>query len=271
MSVHSFLCLFLVGATLRLQSAELKTESATAWEAFVKSKEAQLTECSPSSRDEQLDLSPQLRSRLQSGEIIVGPARKNGSIPVPGALIHDWIGTVFVPHTSLDQVLARVRDYDQYPQFYHPSIVSGKLRVRHPDLDRYALVLRQNVLTIRTGLDGDYRSEYHQVDNSHWYSITRSERLQEISRFGSDSETELAPGHGSGFIWRIYSSARYDAADGGVYIQLDAAALSRPVPRSLAWLVNPVVERISRSALMTSLRQTRDAQSPALLTASISK
>jgi hypothetical protein len=256
---------------LRSQAAELKAESARAWDDFVTSKEAELSACDYNSPGGQLELSAEVRRRLQTGEIIVHLARKNGTIPVPGALIHDWTGTVFIPHTSLGELLARVRDYERYPQFYHPSVVSGKLRVRHPDLDRYSIVMRQNVLTIRTGLDGDYRSEYHQVDRAHWYSVTRSERLQEISRFGSDDQTEFAPGHGNGFIWRIYSTTKYEAADGGVYLELEAMALSRPVPRSVSWLVNPVVERMSRSALMTTLRQTRDAQTEAMLTASTAK
>lgn len=271
MSARFFLFLFLLGATLRLQAAELKAESDRAWDDFVTAKEGQLDECDSNSPGAQLDLSAEVRSRLQAGEIMVRPMGKNGTFPVPGALIHDWIGRIFVPNTSLRDLLARARDYEKYPQFYRPSVVSGKLRVRHPDVDRYAIVMRQNVLTIRTGLDGDYRSEYHQVDSTRWYSVTRSERLQEISRFGSADQTEFAPGHGNGFIWRIYSSTKYEAADGGVYIELEAAALSRPIPRAVSWLVNPVVERMARSALMTTLRQTRDAQTERVLTASIAK
>jgi hypothetical protein len=270
-SVRFLFCIFLAGATLRLHAAELKAESARAWEDFVSSKEARVTERHSDSPGRRLAVTPEMRSRLQTGEIIVQPAGKNGAISVPGALIHDWIGTVFVPNTSLGELLARVRDYEKYPHFYRPLVVSAKLRVRHPNSDRYSLVIRQNVLTVKTGLDGNYRSEYHQLDNNHWYSVTRSERLQEISKFGGEDQTEFAPGLGSGFIWRIYSSAKYEAADGGVYIELEAMALSRPIPRSLAWLANPIVERISRSALMTTLRQTRDAQTEAVLTASIAK
>ncbi len=271
MAVHSLICVFLVAATLELQAAELKPESEKAWEGFVASKEAQLKQCNSDVPGGKLDLSPEVRSRLRAGEIMVRATGKNGTLPAPGALIHDWTGTIFVPHTSLDEVLARVRDYERYPQFYHPSVVSVKLRVRHPDLDRYRLVMRQNVLTIRTGLDGDYRSEYHQIDDSHWYSVTRSERLQEIARFGNSDQTEFEPGHGSGFIWHIYSSVKYEEADGGVYLELQASALSRTVPRSVAWLVNPIVERMSRAALTTTLRQTRDAQTASVMTASISK
>ncbi len=271
MFVRSLLWFSLLGATLRLQAAELKSQTIKTWENFVSSKEAQLDQCERDAPGGKLELTAEIKRRLQAGEIVARPARRNGAFPVPGALIHDWIGIVFLPNASLGEVLARVRDYEKYPQFYRPVVVSAKLRVRHPDLDRYALVIRQNVLTIKTGLDGDYRSEYHQLDNNHWYSVTRSERLQEISSFGSSDQTEFAPGLGDGFIWRLYSSVKYEASDGGVYVELEAMALSRPIPRSISWLVNPVVERISRSALVTTLRQTRDAQTNAMLTASIAK
>lgn len=261
MSLRSILWLFMIGATLRSQAAELKAQSAKAWEDFVAAKETRLKECNANLLPGgQLDLPAEVKTRLRTGEVIVRPAGKNGITPVPGALIHDWIGMIFVPGTSLDKLLASVRDYDRYPQMYQPSVVSGKLRVRHPDFDLYTLTIRQNVLTMKAGLDGDYRSEYHRLDDSHSYSVTQSARLQEISGFGGEDQKEFAPGTGAGLIWCIYSSAKYEAADGGVYLEFEASAMSRPIPRGLSWLVNPIVERVSRSALITTLRQTREAQ-----------
>ncbi len=142
---------------------------------------------------------------------------------------------------------------------YKPSVVQAKTIGIHDDADRYALTMRQDVLTIRTGLAGEYVSEYRQIDPAHAVSITSSVRLQEISKFGSQNQELLDPDEGSGFIWRIYSQARYEEADGGVYLELEAAALSRSVPRALAWAVNPIIEKIARTALSTTLRQTRDA------------
>jgi hypothetical protein len=66
-------------------------------------------------------------------------------------------------------------------------------------------------------------------------------------------------GEGNGLIWRLFSLARYVERDGGVYLELEAIGLSRDIPASLRWLVAPIVRRISRGSLSTSLRQTRDA------------
>jgi hypothetical protein len=45
---------------------------------------------------------------------------------VPTGLIHHWIGAAFFPNTKLEDVLAVVRDYNQYQDFYKPSVVESK-------------------------------------------------------------------------------------------------------------------------------------------------
>ncbi len=239
---------------MRSQGAELKSEAVSAWEAYVDSKEARMEQCPRVSI-----ASSSEAAHLQQGAIVIHPAVNNGSFSVPSGLIHDWIGTVFIPHASLRDVLARIRSYDEYPDFYNPSVVDAKVIDSHGDSDRYALTMRQDVLTVRTGLAGEYVSEYHRVDPAHAFSFTSGVRLQEIAKLGSGNQQLLDPDEGSGFIWRIYSEARYEEADGGVYLQLEVSALSRTVPRALGWAVNPIIEKISRSALTATLRQTRDA------------
>ena len=41
-------------------------------------------------------------------------------------------------------------------------------------------------------------------------------------------------------------------------MELEAIGLTRDIPVSLRWLANPLVARLSRSTLATSLRQTRE-------------
>jgi hypothetical protein len=83
--------------------------------------------------------------------------------------------------------------------------------------------------------------------------------VREIESYGKEGEYLLPPGQGSGYIWRLHSIARYEERDGGVYLELQAIALTRSIPPSLRWLVNPVVNHLSINSLTTSLRQTREA------------
>jgi hypothetical protein len=47
--------------------------------------------------------------------------------------------------------------------------------------------------------------------------------------------------------------------DGGVYVELEAVALSRAVPGGLRWVVDPIVRRTSRASIHVSLEKTGEA------------
>jgi hypothetical protein len=83
--------------------------------------------------------------------------------------------------------------------------------------------------------------------------------VREIEGFGHSGERLLPPDTGNGFIWRIRSIARFEERDGGVYLEMEAIALTRDIPAGLAWMVSPVVNHLSVNSLTATLRQTRDA------------
>ncbi|MFL6417611.1 MAG: hypothetical protein ACJ74Y_18305, partial [Bryobacteraceae bacterium] len=77
--------------------------------------------------------------------------------------------------------------------------------------------------------------------------------------FGTPDERQAPADTGRGLLWRLYSISRFEQRDGGVYVELEAIALSRDVPGALRWLVDPVVRRTSRSSLHVSLQKTEEA------------
>ncbi len=52
---------------------------------------------------------------------------------------------------------------------------------------------------------------------------------------------------------------RFEERDGGVYVEVEAIALSRDIPAAVRWMVDPIVKRVSRSSVATSLKQTQEA------------
>jgi hypothetical protein len=84
-------------------------------------------------------------------------------------------------------------------------------------------------------------------------------RVQEIEDYGRPGEHRLPEGQGGGYIWKLHSIARFEQRDGGVYVELEAMALSRDVPAMLRFVVDPIVRRVSRNSLFTSLEQTEHA------------
>jgi hypothetical protein len=107
--------------------------------------------------------------------------------------------------------------------------------------------------------EGEYESSYTQITQTRWISVSYSKRIRQIEDHGKPSERRLEPGEGSGYIWRLNSFARYEQKDGGVYVEIEAIALSRDIPPANRWFVVPIVARTSRDALATSLQQTRKA------------
>lgn len=242
-----------------LSAAELKLETVRAWDGYVQAAQAEMKERIRTGNFLWVDEKAERRRDVRSGMTLVAPMGAHCPTSVPNGLIHHWIGAAFLPHVTVDDVFSVLRDYGRYKEFYRPIVVDSKPLSPTGADDRFSMIVLNRVLFARNAMDSDYQGSYIQIDGRRWYNITYSTRVQEVENYGEGSESRLAEGTGSGYIWRLYSISRFEERDGGVYVELEAMALSRDIPVSLRWLVNPMVRRISRSSLLTSLEQTRDA------------
>jgi hypothetical protein len=179
-------------------------------------------------------------------------------VKVPSGLIHDWIGAVFIPRATLNDLLQTVRDYSRYNELYRPSVMDSKAITTSESQDCFFLVLASKFL-LKTALATDYESHYLQVGARNGYAIARTTRIQEIENYQYRGQRTLPEGDGSGVIWRLVNISRYAERDGGVYFELEAIGLSRDVPPTLRWLVEPIIRRVSQECLSTCLRQTENA------------
>jgi len=203
------------------------------------------------------DQSPERLQRVRGGEILVSYVGQQNPKPVPSGLIHDWIGAAFIPDARIEDVLSSVRDYGNYKVYYKPAVVDSRLLGSDGPCGKYSMrVVNQEVIA-QAALDMEYETCYFKIDERRWYSITRTTRVQEIQRYGQPNEQELLPNQGSGYIWGLYSIARFEQRDGGTYVEVEAIALSRDIPIAVRWLVNPIVRRVSRNSMLSSLQQTR--------------
>src|SRR5260221_13148303 len=71
------------------------------------------------------------------------------------------------------------------------------------------------------------------------------------------NSAEFPADQGHGFLWRLSNYWRLEEKDGGVYMQVESVALSRDVPAIFAWLVSPLIRRVSRQTLANLLYSTR--------------
>ena len=241
-------------------AAELHPETLAAWNHYIEQAKSQMTSrLDPGSHFLWLDEVSARACRVRSGEILVAPVNGCGRTEVPNGLIHDWIGAAFFPDTTVEKVFSTVGDYGCYKEFYAPTVIDARLLARDGRESSFSMRWLKKALFKTIVMEGDYKACYIRRNEKSRYGFVWSTRIQEVVNNGHMSELKLAPERGSGFIWRLFSISRFEERDGGVYVELEAMALSRCVPAGLGWLVNPVVHRLSQSALITSLGQTREA------------
>jgi len=252
--------LALVGATLPAGAAELRTETLKAWTEYVQgANSCMMQRLQAGHTFLWTDEHPEIARKVQAGAIITAPMTPDTPRRVPFGLIHHWIGAVVIPDARREDVFAIIRDYDRYNDYYHPAVLAAKAIRQTAGQDEFSMMLMSKAVLARTALDSDYHSTYVQVDGRRWYSVSYTTRVQEIEQYGEPDEHTLPPDQGHGYLWRLYSITRFEERNGGVFIEVEAMALSRDIPAALRWLVDPLVRRLSRNSLITTLRQTQEA------------
>jgi len=246
---------------------ELKPEAAQGFDQYVRLTETRMqAELAPGGAFLWIDGLPEPRrsdayARLQQGEVIsarMQTADPSGRSSTPGAIIHHWVGTIFIPGVSLSQVLALVQDYDHHAEYYQPEVVQSKL-VEHNggDFKVHYRLRKKKIITII--LDTDYEVHRHFLDATRAYSNSYSTRIAQVENAGQAEEHELPPGKDGGYMWRLNSYWRYYDSGRGVYVQCEAVSLTRDIPAGLSWLIAPFIESIPKESLEFTLQSTRSA------------
>ena len=255
----------IVSATLLFQApsclaaATLQSETLEAWHAYVERATADLRmQAEPGRLFLSVNEKDGTLQKIQQGQPLVTPSRADMPIKVSGGLIHDWVGTIFVPNVSMTEVVAVLRDYDHYKDFYAPTVVTSKLERSFATRDSFSMLLSNRVL-VKSALQCSYQASYTKIDDHRWYSITEATDIEEITKYGSPQEHASLEDQGTGLIWRLANFVRLQERDSGVFIQVETIALSRTIPASLSWLVVPTVNRVAKSTITVSLRRTQEA------------
>ena len=195
--------------------------------------------------------------RLRRGELVI---EKQGKTPteIPGGLIHDWVGVVWIQHATVPQVISMVRDYDNLARYYSPDVMQSRLiSGRGDDLRVFMRLRKHKVVTVV--LDTEYAVHYGRLDAAHQFSISRSTRVSEIADPGSANEHALPADQDHGFMWRLNSYWAFEQLDDGILVECEAISLTRNIPSGLGWIVGPFVQSIPRESLQFTLGATRKA------------
>jgi hypothetical protein len=258
MRVAGLIVMLSMGA-VAAQAVELRKNTIEAFEQYIRTTEARLADQVSGKRSFLwVDESRPRVDEVRSGQVVVQTWDSEGAVHVPAGLIHDWIGAVFIPGTTLEKTLALVRDYDRHSKLYQPEVIGSK--VLEHDKNHYRVYMRlvkKKVLTVVLNTEHDV--EYYPLDRTRCTSRSYSTRIAQLDNPGKPDERELPVGNDNGFLWRLYSYWRFQERDGGVYMECEAVSLTRDIPTGLSWLIEPIIRDLPKESLVKTLEATRHA------------
>jgi hypothetical protein len=240
----------------QLGAGELKPQTAEAFDRYIRQTELRLD-----ARTTFLwaDESADRARRVRQGQTVVEPFGPRPETEVQGGLVHDWVGSVFVPGVKLETTLAVMQDYD-HKESYRPEVIASRLLARNGnDFRVYMRLLKKKVVTVV--LDTEHDVHYFQVGPGKWRSVSRTTKVSEVERAGKPDEHALPPGTGQGFLWKLTTFWRFEERDGGTWVECEAVSLTRDVPAGLGWLIKPIIRDLPKESLENTLRETRDSLS----------
>ena len=237
---------------------QLKPQTVQAFDAYIRGAEAGMKQTLQGNSFLWSDATAERAQQVRAGQVVAQFWSGKGPAKVPDGLIHDWIGTAFVPGSTVGDTVALVQDYDNHKNIYKPEVIASKLISRHEnDFQIYLRLLKKKILTVV--LDTDHDVQYRALDRTRWTCRSYTTRIAEVEHAGSPKENVLPPDTGYGFLWRLYSYWRFQERDGGVYVECRAISLTRDVPFGLGWVIEPIIQKLPRESLINTLVATRTA------------
>lgn len=261
-----FFAVFVRLFAIPLHAADLKPETVTAFERYVRVTETEMEDDLRDDRFLIVDRLPESERRkvygqLHQGQIFIQELHtREDRLPfrIPSGLVHHWAGVIFIPNATLAEVNAVLQDYRNEPSIYKPEIRQAKLIEQDGDKSKIFLQL-YNKSIITVVLNGYFDVVATPLGSRRSEIASRSTRIVEVVNPGSTDEHERTDGVDHGYMWRMNSYWRIEEKDGGVYVQNQSISLTRTVPVLLAWLIDPLTKSIPRDVLVHMLTDTQDA------------
>ena len=201
---------------------------------------------------------PQRTQAVDQGQVVAQFWSGEGPVKVPNGLIHDWIAAAFIPDSNTQQLLAVMQDYDNHKNTYKPEVIDSKLISRDGnDFRIYLRLLKKKIITVV--LDTDHEVHYGSVDKRRWVCRSYTTRISEVENAAKPDERVLEADTGYGYLWRLYSCWRFEERNAGVVIECRAISLTRDVPFGLGWAIEPIIEKLPKESLISTLEATRHA------------
>jgi hypothetical protein len=248
--------LLLLSATLS-EASEPKQETLRAWDDYIRSVDLNVAQRAAGSKPFLwVDDSPEMQRRVQHSEVVI---TNHDPRNVPQGLIHHWVGAIFVPNLTLDQVMSVLRSYDRYNELYKPLITKVAVLERDGDNVKLTVVAVQKAFSVTAAVETDDEVKIVRPAPNRVLITSTAVRVQEIADYGQPSQHLFAEARRPGYVWRAVVVQRLEQRDGGVYVEFETVSLSRGIPLEVRWLIKPLTDNLPRKLMLDMLNDTRAA------------
>jgi hypothetical protein len=195
------------------------------------------------------------RARVRKGEVLVESSQALGlkpNIAIPHGQVQHWVGAAFLQNATLDDVLPRLRNYNNRSRYMMPDIVASQLKDHQGDV--FQVYLRLAEKAVLSGVfDMDLRVVYHTEGPGRLAIESRSTSVVEVA----DASAPVgSAAKDQGLLWALNHYWRILEMDGGLYVECEALVLSRQTPVLLDWIAPPLIGREARGSLIKTIRAT---------------
>ena len=200
-------------------------------------------------------------AQLMAGKVLMRrlSTKAEGRDPdLPGGMIHDWQGMVFISGAKLDAVLRVLEDYNHHATYFAPDVEKSHIESHAGDDYRVFMRFRRHKV-VTVVLNTTHDVTYYRDTPIRAHSRSSAVRIAQVENAGEADEREKTPGEDDGFLWKMETWWRMEERDGGVYVQNEAVTLTRNIPTGLGWLIEPFITKIPKETLEFTLQATRNA------------
>jgi hypothetical protein len=255
-------CLVLCGAsasTLRAQLVvKLEPETITEFERYSADVEAKLKQRWQGKKNLfYVEDDKQNEKRVLDGEVFITQMNGGKPVEIKDGLIHDWLGAIYMPGTTVARVINILEDFDAHKDIYPAVSQSHTVQRDGHKVKGYWRLQRKGIVPVI--LDVDEEVQYSEIGPGKWKGESYARNIIEVNTAPFFHGKKFPPGEGHGYLWRLYGYWTLQTLNGGVLAECRTLSLSRDIPQGLTWAIGPYVQKMPEESLTSTLKETRNA------------
>jgi hypothetical protein len=219
-------------ACASVRAAELKPETAAAFDRYIKVTEEEMDKHKGFMDFLWLDRQdPKEKSVVWLGQSTIVPLTTldhGKEIDVPDGAIQHWLGLVYLENGTIEKVRDILLNFNEYHNMIPLQMMESKLNKRDGDQsDVFLRLYKKQVSAVVLNVNGT--AKYTLVDPTRAEIAFHSTKIGEVEHPKNKKSyaDERAPEDAAGYLWRLNVYLRIEQSDNGAYVEIETITLAR--------------------------------------------